>query len=95
MTKKEIHIRAELRKKGYIYDKEYGFCFDKHHWKGVEGKNKKSYVHVVIRINAEEMTAHATFFTEFTFSTPSELEKYFVVYNRVKGDLEELGIKLK
>lgn len=92
MTRQEIHIKAVLRKKGYIYDATRK-CFDKYKWKSVENGKKQTYLHVIIRVNATKQTFTATFFTDITFSSIYELEKYYVVYNRVIADLQELGIK--
>ena len=50
-------------------------------------------MHVVIYINFEKETYTAIFFTDTTFKSVAELEKYYIVYNRVKGDMQELGLK--
>ncbi len=96
MTRKEIHIKSVLTKKGYEFDRgEFGsFRFSKCHWKLVEPKVKKTYLHVIIYINAKENKAFLTMFTDFTIKNPSQLEKYYIVFNRVKYDLEELGLNL-
>ena len=93
MTKKEIHIRAVLRKKGYEFDPERK-RFNKYNWTKVEPKKRKTYCHVVIYVDAAANKASATFYTEFTFKNVSELEKYYIVYNRVKGDMSEVGLEL-
>lgn len=93
MTKKEIHIRAVLRKKGYDYDSDRK-RYNKYNWKNVEPKKRKTYVHVIIYVDAASNKASATFYTEFTFKNVSELEKYYIVYNRVKGDMQEVGLEL-
>lgn len=90
MTRKEIHLRSILRKKGYTYDAKLK-QFSKENWKKVE-KNRKTRVHVVIYINFEKDTYTAIFFTDTTFKSVTELEKYYIVYNRVKGDMQELGL---
>lgn len=96
MTKKEIHIKSVLKKKGYQFDPgEFGrFRFSKHQWTKVEPKKRKTYCHVVIYVDAASNKASATFYTEFTFKNVSELEKYYIVYNRVKGDMDEIGLEL-
>ena len=94
MTKQEIHIRAMLRKKKWQYDPRYN-TYHKWNWKGIDGNQKgKSYVHVSLRVNAIKQTVRATFFTDMTFNTINELEKYYVVYNRVKGEMQDLGLQL-
>ena len=95
MTKKEIHIRAVLKRKGYESDPIGNMLrFNKYHWTKVEPKKRKTYCHVVIYIDIAANRASATFYTEFTFKSVSELEKYYIVYNRVKGDMQELGLEL-
>ena len=97
MTKREIHIKSVLRKKGYIFDPKFmptTLCFNKYKWKSVEPNKKQTYCHVVFYLRTDTNKANITIFTDFTISSPSELEKYYIVYNRVKGDLEELGFRL-
>ena len=97
MTKREIHIKAVLKKKGYIFDPKplvNTLCFNKYHWKSVEPGKRKSYIHTVFYLHTDTNKASLTIFTDFTIKSTSELEKYYIVYNRVKGDLEELGFKL-
>ena len=91
MTKREIHIKSVLKKKGYKYDPNFGtMTFNKYEWRNVEPRKRKTYCHVVIHIINGK--AIPTFFTEFTFRDVSELEKYYIVYNRVMSDLKELGL---
>ena len=91
MTKREIHIKSVLKKKGYEFSADFGrMSFNKYWWKKVEPKKKKTYCHVVIHIINGK--AYPTFFTEFTFRDVRELEKYYIVYNRVISDLKELGL---
>lgn len=95
MTKKEIHIKSVMKKEGWEFQPGHiMLSFSKCYWKKVEPRKRKTYVHVIVYINAAENKAFATFFTEFTFKTPAELEKYYIVYNRVVGLMKELGIKL-
>ena len=92
MTRHEIHIRSVLRKKGYTYDAEKKY-FEKTKWKSIENGKKQTYLHVIVRVNATKQTYTATFFTDITFSSIYELEKYYVVYNRVVADMEGFGLK--
>ena len=93
MTRQEIHIKSVLRKHKWQYDPKLN-SFHKWKWKGIEKGKKSSYLHVALRLNVEKKTVRATFFTDLTFNTIDELEKYYVVYNRVKGEIEEMGLQL-
>ena len=95
MTKEEIKIKAALKKKGYLLDPrpmQNCLCFNKYYWKNIEPKKRKTYVHVVFYVHTDTKQVSWTIFTDFSISSTQELEKYYVVYNRVKGDLEELGL---
>lgn len=95
MTREEIKIKAALKKKGYLFDPKLMkncLCFNKYYWKNVESKKRKTYVHVVFYVYTDTKRVSLTIFTDFSISSTQELEKYYVVYNRVKGDLEELGL---
>ena len=95
MTREEIRIKVALKKKGYIFDPRMMpklLCFNKYYWKNVEPKKRKSYVHVVFYVYTDTKQVSLTIFTEFTISSTQQLEKYYIVENRVKGDLQELGL---
>ena len=95
MTREEIKIKAALKKKGYLLDPkpmQNCLCFNKYYWKNVEPKKRKTYVHVVFYVYTDTKQVSLTIFTEFTISSTQQLEKYYIVENRVKGDLQELGL---
>ena len=94
MTRKEIHIRSVLKKNGFIWNQGLVGFFDKSKWKYVESHKKNTYVHVVLHLSKDLTKVYATFFTDFTFKDVKELDKYIVVYNRVKGIVNELGLEL-
>lgn len=95
MTKEQIKIKAALKKKGYQCDPKpmlNCLCFNKYYWRNVEPKKRKTYVHVVFYVHTDTKQVSLTIFTDLSIQSTKELEKYYVVYNRVKGDLEELGL---
>ena len=95
MTREQIKIKAALKRKGYIFDPKLMpicLCFNKYYWKNVEPKKRKTYVHVVFYVYTDTKQVSLTIFTEFTISSTQQLEKYYIVENRVKGDLQELGL---
>ena len=95
MTREQIKIKATLKKKGYLLDPrpmQNCLCFNKYYWKNIEPKKRKTYVHVVFYVHTDTKQVSLTIYTDFSISSTQELEKYYVVYNRVKGDLEELGL---
>ena len=97
MTKEEIKIKAALKRKGYIFDPKLMpncLCFNKYHWKNVEPRKRKTYVHVVFYVHTDTKLVSLTIFTDYSIRNPQELEKYHIVYNCVKGDLAELGLKI-
>ena len=67
-------------------------CFNKYYWKNVEPKKRKTYVHVVFYVHTDTKRVSLTIFTDTSIKSTSELEKYYIVSNRVKGDLQELGL---
>ena len=94
MTREQIKIIASLKKKGYLFDKKpliNCLCFNKYYWKNVEPKKRKTYVHVVFYLHIDTKQASLTIFTDFSIQDTNELEKYYIVANRVKADLQELG----
>lgn len=97
MTREEIKIKAVLKKKGYLFDPKLMkncLCFNKYYWKNVEPKKRKTYVHVVFYVHTDTKQVNLTIFTEFTISSTQQLEKYYIVANRVKADLQEIGLKV-
>lgn len=98
MTRLEIHIRSVLRKKGYWLSTDSFFkdrnVYEKLHWKDVENGSKFSYCHVMLYFDLERKIVNPIFFTDTTFKKPEQLKKYFVIYNRVKADIKELGFKI-
>ena len=96
MTREQIKIKSALKKKGYQFDPRFlpTMRFNKCYWKDVEPKVRKTYVHVVFYVHTDTKRVSLTIFTDTSIKSTSELEKYYIVSNRVKGDLEELGLKV-
>lgn len=93
MTKYEIHIRSLLRKKGWKYNPEYK-TYNKYKWKRIEKNKKESYCNVILRVDATKQTVRATIYTDLSINSLEELEKYYIVYNRTKDMLKEMGLEL-
>ena len=96
MTREQIKIKATLKKKGYQFDPRHlpTMCFNKCYWKDVEPKKRKTYVHVVFYLHTDTKKVSLTIFTDTMIKSTKELEKYYIVQNRVKADLKELGFEL-
>ena len=96
MTREQIKIKSALKKKGYQFDPRHlpTMCFSKCYWKDVEPKKRKSYVHVVFYLHTDTKKVNMTIFTDTSIKDTSELEKYYIVQNRVKADLKELGFEV-
>lgn len=98
MTKEQIKIKAALKKKGYQCDPKpmlNCLCFNKYYWRNVEPKKRKTYVHVVFYVHTDTKQVSLTIFTDLSIQNTKELEKYYIVANRVKSDLKELGFEIK
>ena len=96
MTRREIVIKAKLKRMGYtLIRNTNAFSFCKWSWKNVEKNKEISEVTVEVFVDPNKRTYYASIFLEDFIASPKELEKYYVVYNRLRAEMTEAGLELK